>query len=134
MTTPTPPESTPRERHHRRVPGRWFVLAAVVAFVGALGLGALLANIVRRQDEARNPFYRVVALTDTTTDPALWGKNFPQHYDAYRRTTDQVRTRYGGSEAVPHTPSADDPRSEHRWLLAGWTPEPAAPGTQPGQP
>ena len=108
---PAPAPPPPPERHHRRVRGRWFVLAAVVAFLGALGIGALLANIVRRQDEARNPFYRVVALTDTTTDPANWGKNFPQHYDAYRRTTDQVRTRYGGSEALPRTPTDDDPRT-----------------------
>jgi nitrite reductase (cytochrome c-552) len=33
------------------------------------------------------------------------------HYDAYRRTVDQTRTRYGGSEALPHTPTNADPRS-----------------------
>jgi nitrite reductase (cytochrome c-552) len=32
-------------------------------------------------------------------------------YDGYKRTVDQVRTRYGGSEAVPRTPTAADPRS-----------------------
>jgi nitrite reductase (cytochrome c-552) len=32
-------------------------------------------------------------------------------YDAYRRTVDQVRTRFGGSEALPKTPSQSDPRS-----------------------
>ena len=53
------------------------------------------------KQEARNPFYRVVELTDDTEDPAIWGKNFPQQYDGYRRTVDQQRTRYGGSEAVP---------------------------------
>jgi nitrite reductase (cytochrome c-552) len=98
-------------RHHRRVRGRWFVVAAVAAFAGAIGIGALLANIVRRQGEARNPFYRVVALTDTTTDPAIWGRNFPQHYDQYLRTADQQRTRYGGSEALPHVPTDADPRT-----------------------
>ena len=49
--------------------------------------------------------------TDETDDPAVWGKNFPLQYDGYRRTVDQVRTRYGGSEAVPRTPTAADPRS-----------------------
>ena len=39
----------------------------------------------------------------------LWGKNFPFHYDPYRRTTDSQRTRYGGSEALPRTPSQADP-------------------------
>jgi nitrite reductase (cytochrome c-552) len=53
----------------------------------------------------------VVTLTDSTTDPAEWGKNFPIQYDSYRRTVDQVRTRYGGSEALPRTPSDADPRS-----------------------
>ena len=41
----------------------------------------------------------------------MWGKNFPMQYDGYKRTVDQVRTRYGGSEAVPRTPSDADPRS-----------------------
>jgi nitrite reductase (cytochrome c-552) len=83
------------------------VIAALVAIVGM----ALLVNIVERKEEARNPFYRVVELTDETVDPAVWGKNFPFQYDAYKRTVDQVRTRYGGSEAVPRTPTKADPRS-----------------------
>ena len=41
----------------------------------------------------------------------MWGRNFPSQYDGYRRTVDQVRTRFGGSEAVPRTPTAVDPRS-----------------------
>ena len=83
------------------------VVAAVLAIAGA----ALLVNIVQRQQEARNPFYRVVELNDDTDDPAVWGKNFPLQYDGYRRTVDQIRTRYGGSEAVPRTPTNVDPRS-----------------------
>jgi nitrite reductase (cytochrome c-552) len=76
-----------------------------------IGIAALLTNIFERRQEARDPFYRVVALTDSTTDPAEWGKNFPIQYDSYRRTVDQVRTRYGGSEAMPRTPSDADPRT-----------------------
>jgi len=71
----------------------------------------LLVNIVERKQEARNPFFRVVDLDDQTEDPAIWGKNFPLQYDGYKRTVDQVRTRFGGSEAVPRTPTAVDPRS-----------------------
>jgi len=78
------------------------LLAAVlVSALVTLGVVALLVNIFERKQEARNPFYRVVELTDDTEDPAVWGKNFPQQYDAYLRTVDQQRTRYGGSEAVP---------------------------------
>ncbi|HWP23780.1 MAG TPA: ammonia-forming cytochrome c nitrite reductase subunit c552 [Candidatus Binatia bacterium] len=83
-------------------------LAAAVLAVGAVGL---LVNILEHQQEAKNPFYRVVDLTDATEDPALWGKNFPLQYDGYVKTVDQVRTRFGGSEAVPKTPTRADPRS-----------------------
>lgn len=87
------------------------VIASLVAALGAVAGVALLVNIMERKEEARNPFYRVVELTDETEDPELWGKNFPMQYDGYKRTVDQVRTRYGGSEALPHTPTEADPRS-----------------------
>ena len=85
--------------------GALVVGVVVVAAVATVAIAALLVNIFERQQEARNPFYRVVELTDETTDPAIWGKNFPLQYDGYVRTVDQVRTRYGGSEAVPRTPT-----------------------------
>jgi nitrite reductase (cytochrome c-552) len=92
--------------------GRRFVLlTAFIATLAAIGGAALLVNIFERKQEARNPFYRVVELTDETEDPAVWGKNFPLQYDDYKRTVDQVRTRYGGSEALPHSPTQADPRS-----------------------
>ncbi|HUF92032.1 MAG TPA: ammonia-forming cytochrome c nitrite reductase subunit c552 [Candidatus Limnocylindria bacterium] len=87
------------------------VVTAVIAAGAAAGGVALLVNIWERKSEARHPFYRVVELTDTTEDPAVWGKNFPLHFDGYRRTVDQVRTRFGGSEAMPRTPTQADPRS-----------------------
>ncbi|HEX5720036.1 MAG TPA: ammonia-forming cytochrome c nitrite reductase subunit c552, partial [Thermoanaerobaculia bacterium] len=87
------------------------LLVAAVAAAAAAGLTALLVNIFEHKQEARNPFYRVVEIDDETTDPAIWGKNFPLQYDGYRKTVDQVRTRYGGSEAVPRTPTDADPRS-----------------------
>ncbi len=90
---------------------RLIFLVAAAAALAAAGSAALLVNIMERKQEARNPFYRVVELDDTTEDPALWGKNFPMQYDAYLRTVDQVRTRFGGSEAVPRTPTEADPRS-----------------------
>jgi nitrite reductase (cytochrome c-552) len=87
------------------------IVTAVVAAVAAAGGAALLVNILERRQEARHPFYRVVELSDETTDPAVWGKNFPLQYDGYRRTVDHVRTRFGGSEALPRTPTDADPRS-----------------------
>ena len=89
----------------------WITLTAIVAAALAVFATAMLVNIFQRKQEARNPFYRVVALDENTTDPVKWGQNFPMQFDGYRRTVDQVRTRYGGSEAVPHVPQAADPRS-----------------------
>ncbi|HEX6043251.1 MAG TPA: ammonia-forming cytochrome c nitrite reductase subunit c552 [Pyrinomonadaceae bacterium] len=89
---------------------RFVVLVALVVLATIFGL-ALLVNIFQRKQEARNPFFRVVELTDDTIDPSVWGKNFPLQYDDYLKTTDQVRTRYGGSEAEPRTPTQADPRS-----------------------
>ena len=87
-------------------------IGLVAMAVGATVLGlALLVNIFQRKQEARNPFFRVVELTDDTIDPSIWGKNFPLQYDDYLKTIDQVRTRYGGSEAEPRTPTQADPRS-----------------------
>jgi nitrite reductase (cytochrome c-552) len=86
-------------------------VAAVVAAIVTLGVAALLTNVFERQQEARNPFYRVVEISDSITDPAHWGLNFPFHYDRYRMTVDQERTRYGGSEALPRDPTANDPRA-----------------------
>jgi len=94
--------------------GRSTVLVALAAGAGALatvaGL-ALLTNIMERRQEGVNPFYRVVELNDTIVDPAIWGRNFPLQYESYLRTVDQVRTKYGGSEALPRAPSEADPRS-----------------------
>ena len=105
MTTP------PQDPRPRRISLK--ALGAVAALAGVLTvlIAALLTNIFERKAEARNPFYRVVEVPDTVDDPAVWGRNFPIQYDAYRKTVDQVRTRYGGSEALPHPPSDVDPRS-----------------------
>ena len=100
-----------RDRPRDRRPLLTWVALVLGAAAVTIGLAALLTNIFERKQEARNPFYRVVALTDSTTDPAEWGKNFPIQYDSYRRTVDQVRTRYGGSEAMPRTPTDADPRT-----------------------
>src|SRR5215203_1753925 len=94
-----------------RLRPRWLIIAAIAGALAVVGIAALLTNIFQRQQEARDPFYRVVALNDTIDDPAIWGKNFPLQYDDYRKTVDQVRTRYGGSEGQPHTPTAVKTRS-----------------------
>ena len=111
MTETANNSSPPDNKGQRRRTLKLVILVAFVSALAAVGGAALLVNIMERKQEARNPFYRVVDLDDETDDPAVWGKNFPLQYDGYRRTVDQVRTRFGGSEAVPRTPTAVDPRS-----------------------
>jgi nitrite reductase (cytochrome c-552) len=83
-------------------------LVATAASVGAM---LLFTDILEKKGEAKNPYFRVVKIDDDTEDPAIWGKNFPLQYDLYRKTTDMIRTRFGGSEATPRTPTQADPRS-----------------------
>jgi nitrite reductase (cytochrome c-552) len=106
-TTP-PPAPAPFQGRKQVL---FFATTVLLAALAAAGGMALFANIMERKQEGRNPFFRVVELTDRTEDPAIWGKNFPLQYDGYTRTTDQVRTRFGGSEALPRTPTQADPRS-----------------------
>ena len=75
-------------RRHRAV-----YLAVLLTALATAGVTALLVNIIEHKQEARQPFYRVVALDENTEDPAVWAKNFPLQYDGYVRTVDHVRTR-----------------------------------------
>ncbi len=90
---------------------RLIVVTALAAALAAGGTAMLLVNIAEHKVESKNPFYRVVTIDDDTEDPAIWGQNFPLQYDGYRRTVDMVRTRFGGSEAIPRTPTSADARS-----------------------
>jgi len=85
-----------------------------VALVTAttVGITALLMNIAERKAEHRQPFVRLVEVSENDTDPAHWGKNWPAQYDGYKRTAITTRTRYGGhggSEALPEEKIARDP-------------------------
>jgi len=85
-------------------------LLVLVALVAA-GLAALLANISTRKAEGKNPTVRVVNIDDETSDPAVWGKNFPVEYDLYKKTAEMTKTRFGGSESMPRQPTPEDPRA-----------------------
>jgi len=77
-------------------------IVVVVAIATAL-VTALLVNIAQRKHEAARPYVRVAEVTEDTTDPAVWGKNWPKQYDAYLRTKEATSTRFGGhggSEAL----------------------------------
>lgn len=98
--------------------GRWWigraafgVLILVVAAATA-GVTALLMNISERKNEQRLPFVRLVEVTEDTTDPKVWGVNWPLQYEAYLRTSRPTKTLFGGhagSEAFPEQKIERDP-------------------------
>ena len=85
----------------RRLLSRNALILALV-FVGValltVGVIALLLNIRDRQEEGRQYPLRVVEIADDEIDPAIWGLNFPTHYDRFMMTQiDYGETPYGGS-------------------------------------
>jgi nitrite reductase (cytochrome c-552) len=97
-----PPEDAPP--HAGTTPSRrrhYLIGVAAVAGLAAIAIAALLVTMFQRHQEARNPYIMFVEVDDDTTDPAVWGVNWPRQYDSFRRTVDYERTRYGGSDAIP---------------------------------
>ena len=82
------------------LPNRTGWLPLLAAFVGVAGvtvlLVALLTNIFERKQEARQPFVRLVEVSEQTADPKVWGQNWPLEYDSYLKTSLATTTRYGG--------------------------------------
>jgi nitrite reductase (cytochrome c-552) len=87
-------------------------LVALAAALGTAGAMALYSNVTERKLEAKQPTFALTTLTETTVDPAEWGKNFPRQYGGYLRTAEKYSTKYGGagSEGMPKSRLEDDPR------------------------
>jgi nitrite reductase (cytochrome c-552) len=76
--------------------------------------GNLFATPAFAQKAKKKPVVvpvQVSPINDDVDDPAVWGQVFPLQYELYLKTVDMSRTKYGGSEAVPRTPTEADPRS-----------------------
>jgi len=86
-----------------------FTLTLIACGVAVFAIAALLTSIFQRKQEARNPYVRLVEVAEETTDPAPWGMNWSREFDAYKRTSETTRTRFGGSEALPDEKIERDP-------------------------
>jgi nitrite reductase (cytochrome c-552) len=105
-------------------------LPAALGLAAALAAGLTLSASAQSQPQPANPKPAPAAkakkgaapakppkgaaaqpITEETDDPAAWGKEYPLEYETYLKTVDQVRTKYGGSEALPRSPDEADPRS-----------------------
>ena len=85
-------------------------LSAVLVIALASGLiTALLVNIFQRQQEAKNPYLRLVEVGEETTDPEPWGVNWPREFDGYTRTVEISKTNFGGGDASPQEKATNYP-------------------------
>lgn len=100
--------------------GAWVYVLAAMAVTGATaGVFLLMSNIAERKVEARHRYVRVAEVDEDTTDPAVWGRNWPRQYDSYKRTALTTRTRFGGhggSEAMPAEKIERDPWLKRMFL------------------
>ncbi len=91
--------------------GRSMALVGVSFLVGAgimAAIAALLVNIRGHKDEAKQFPLKVVEVSATELDPAVWGRNFPKEYDSFLQMKDDtIQTKYGGS--VPYDKLAAKP-------------------------
>ena len=101
----TEPSREPPRR--QRLALTWMALVLGAAPI-TIGLAALLTNIFERKQEARNPFYRVVTLTDSTTDPAEWERTFP--FSTTPTVAPSIRCARATVRGDARTPSDADPR------------------------
>lgn len=80
-----------------------FLVIVVATFVVLY----VLVTMFERKQEARQPFVRVAEVDEVTTDPSVWGLNWPHQYDQYLKTADS--DYYGGSSAMPESKLEEDP-------------------------
>jgi nitrite reductase (cytochrome c-552) len=95
------------------------LLTAGVFGVATAAVSALLLNIVERKNEAARSHVRLVEVGEDTTDPEVWGTNWPKQYDSYKMTALSTRTRFGGhggSEALPEQKIERDPWLKRMFL------------------
>lgn len=100
--------------------GIWIYVLAFIMIAGiTISVVWLLHNISMRKLEAKNPYVRLVDVTEDDTDPAKWGVNWPKEFDSYKRTAQTTSTRFGGhggSEAMPAEKIDRDPWLKRMFL------------------
>ena len=68
----------------QKSPSRWWLIAAFIGGLVIMGLIAvLLVNITTRKAEGEQYPLQIVEIADDELDPAVWGKNFPRHFDSF---------------------------------------------------
>ncbi|MCC9600749.1 ammonia-forming cytochrome c nitrite reductase subunit c552 [Stieleria sp. JC731] len=96
----------------------WLLLLTLITGAATFAVIALLVNIFERKQEAREPFTKVVEVSEVSSDPEPWGLNFPQQYEDYLKTVNDPYTDFGGNHTLP--PSKLDENPWLKRLFAGY--------------
>ena len=106
--------NTPNRRKLSIRGATFLALAFIGGAVIMAGVGALLLNIQERKDESAEYPKKVVQISSTELDPAVWGLNFPREYDSFMQSKDDtIQTPHGGS--VPFSKLALTPAMVRIW-------------------
>ena len=99
------------DRTHRVRRGRvvLLILLFIAAVIGTLLVTWVLVTMFGHKQEARTPFVRLAEVSEISTDPEPWGRNWPHQFDGWKATAGDKF--YGGSSALP-----DSKLDTHPWL------------------
>jgi nitrite reductase (cytochrome c-552) len=93
-----------------------YTTVAVGTAVATAVVAVLLVNIFQRKQEAKNPFLKLVEVSDSDVDPRKWGVNWPREYDGYLRTAEPTSTKYGGGSVGPEGTATPEKAARDSWL------------------
>lgn len=90
---------------------RKILFLTLSAALMGIALGALIADISKKQTEAMLTSHSVAPIPKLEDHASVWGQNYPLQYESFLKTREQVPTLFGGSMAIPNPRhGADDPR------------------------
>jgi nitrite reductase (cytochrome c-552) len=97
-----------------------YITAILIVAAATIAVLLILDNITERKEEAKLTAFKIIDLTEQTTDPAEWGKNFPRQYESYKRASERTGTKYGGggSDTMATDKLKQDPRL--KTIFAGY--------------
>jgi nitrite reductase (cytochrome c-552) len=82
-------------------------LVFLVAIVATALVTYVLITMFTHKQDARQPFVRVVEVSEISTDPEPWGQNWPRQFDGWKSTAGDEF--YGGSSALPESKLESQP-------------------------
>jgi nitrite reductase (cytochrome c-552) len=91
-------------------------LVFLVSVIGTLLVTWVLITMFGHKQAARQPFVRVAEVTEISTDPEPWGRNWPHQFDGWKATSGDKF--YGGSSALTQSKLETYPRLKR--LYAGY--------------